>query len=225
MSTFNGVIEKLYVKFNDKAKRNSISIINSGNFYGLGLHDEKIVKVGDIVLKEGMEVSFTYDDGKYKNVVLDTLKIIKTQPSKETAKAMKDNDLPVRLGNALNVATNFTKTHIDSVALAKQILPLIDDLRDKLTEKYPEMNMKGLNARCGQCVLVAAQFTKNQDTFIEVAEQLFDELCLAEEELKNPVVKDVKEVQQTIIEDNNGDWDDIPFAPIGLQHPQILWCI
>jgi hypothetical protein len=37
----------------------------------------------------------------------------------------------------------------------------------------------------------------------------------------------VEEVKQTD-EDNNGtgDWlDDIPFAPIGLQYPQILWCM
>jgi len=62
---FNGLIEKVYVKFNDKAKRNSISIINNGGFYGLGLHNEKFVKVGDVVLKDGMTVSFEYEDGKY----------------------------------------------------------------------------------------------------------------------------------------------------------------
>jgi hypothetical protein len=221
--TFIGVIEKLYVKFNDKAKRNSISIINQGNFYGLGLHDEKIVKVGDVVLKEGMTVEFEYS-GKFKNIDMATLKIVKTQPSKETVKAKVDKSLPIRLGNSLTVASHFTNTHIDLVALAKQLLPKIDALQAKLVEKYPDFDDYSRSARCGQCVVMAAQFTKNKDSFIEVAEQLFDELCLAEEELKNPVVKDVKEnkkkdkvedAQQQIVEttDEVIDWDEdlIPF--------------
>lgn len=219
---FSGVIEKLYVKFNDKAKRNSISIINSGNFYGLGLHDEKIVKVGDVVLKEGMTVEFEYS-GKFKNIDMNTLKIVKIQPSKETVKAKIDKSLPIRLGNSLTCASHFTDTHIDLVALAKQLLPKIDALQAKLVEKYPEYDDYSRSTRCGQCVVMAAKFTKNKDSFIEVAEQLFDELCLAEEELKNPVVEKVKaikkeerveEVQQPIIGTTNEviDWDsDIPF--------------
>lgn len=236
---FSGVIEKLYVKFNDKTKRNSISIINQGSFYGLGLYDEKIVKVGDVVLKEGMTVEFEYS-GKFKNIDMNTLKIIKTQPSKEVAKAKVDKSLPIRLGNSLTCASHFTNTHIDLVALAKQLLPKIDALQAKLVEKYPAFDDYSRSARCGQCVVMAAQFTKNQDSFIEVAEQLFDELCLAEEELKNPVVKDVKEskkedkvevVEQPLIIETvdeavgGNDWDDIPFAPIGLQYQQILWCM
>lgn len=232
---FSGVIEKIYIKFNDKAKRNSISIINNGNFYGLGLHNDKIVKVGDVVLKEGMTVEFEYS-GKFKNIDMNTLKIIKTQPSKEIVKAKVDKSLPIRLGNSLTCASHFTNTHIDLVVLARQLLPKIDALQTKLVEKYPDFDDYSRSARCGQCVVMAAQFTKNPDNFIEVAEQLFDELCLAEEELKNPVVKDVKEekkeekveeVQQPSIEVNNGagDRDDIPFAPIGLQYKQILWCM
>ena len=233
---FSGIIEKLYVKFNDKARRNSISIINSGNFYGLGLYDEKIVKVGDVVLKEGMEVSFEFTDGKYKNVVLDTLKIGKTQPSKEIVKTKVNKSLPIRLGNSLTCASHFTNTHIDLVALAKQLLPKIDALQAKLIEKYPDFDDYSRSARCGQCVVMAAQFTKNKYSFIKVAEQLFDEFCLAEEELKNPVVKDAEEGKkeekvvaevQEIIDTTEGvvDWNNIPFAPTGLQYPQILWCI
>ena len=171
-----------------------------------------------------MEVSFSYEDGKYKNVILDTLKIVKTQPNKETVKAKVDKSLPIRLGNSLTVASHFTNTHIDLVALAKQLLPKIDALQAKLVEKYPDFDDYSRSARCGQCVVMAAQFTKNKDSFIEVAEQLFDELCLAEEELKNPVVKDVKEnkkkdkvedAQQQIVEttDEVIDWDEdlIPF--------------
>ncbi|WBF79416.1 hypothetical protein BNCALIDO_00026 [Aeromonas phage vB_AdhM_TS9] len=222
---FTGVIERLFVNDRKTAKgdKKSISIANNKVYYGLGLHDTDTYQVDGVTLKEGMEVSFTYGDGKYKNVVLDTLKIIKTQPNKEVAKAKVDKSLPIRLGNSLTVASHFTNTHIDLVALAKQLLPKIDALQAKLVEKYPAFDDYSRSARCGQCVVMAAQFTKNQDSFIEVAEQLFDELCLAEEELKNPVVKGVKEikkeekieeVQPDIIETSEDviDWDkDIPF--------------
>lgn len=234
---FTGVIERLFV--NDrktvKGDKKSISIANNKVYYGLGLHDTDTYQIDGITLKEGMEVSFTYEDGKYKNVVLDTLKIIKKQPSKEVVKAKVDKSLPIRLGNSLTCASHFTNTHIDLVALAKQLLPKIDALQAKLVEKYPAYDDYSRSARCGQCVVMAAQFTKNQDSFIEVAEQLFDKLCLAEEELKNPVAKDGKEtkkeekvevVDQPIVEttDEVSNWDDIPFAPIGLQYPQLLWC-
>lgn len=222
---FSGIIERLFV--NDrktvKGDKKSISIANNKVYYGLGLHDTDTYQIGGVTMKEGMEVSFTYEDGKYKNVILDTLKIVKTQPSKEVAKAKVDRSLPIRLGNSLTVASHFTNTHIDLVALAKQLLPKIDALQAKLVEKYPDFDDYSRSARCGQCVVMAAQFTKNKDNFIGVAEQLFDELCLAEEELKNPVAKDVKDnrkeekvkvVEQLITEttDKVSDWDDsIPF--------------
>lgn len=222
---FSGVIERLFVNDRKTAKgdKKSISIANNKVYYGLGLHDTDIYQIDGITLKEGMEISFSYEDGKYKNIILDTLKIIKTQPSKEVAKAKVDKSLPIRLGNSLTCASHFTDTHIDLVALAKQLLPKIDALQAKLVEKYPAFDDYSRSARCGQCVVMAAQFTKNKDSFIEVAEQLFDELCLAEEELKNPVVKELKEtkeeekvekVQQPIIGTTNEviDWDsDIPF--------------
>lgn len=246
---FNGLIEKIFIKYNEKARRNSISIINNGNFYGLGLHNEKFVKVGDVVLKEGMTVSFEYTDGQYKNVVLDTLKIVQQEIPKEVKKAMKDEDLPMRFGNAINVATFLTKSKLDIVAIAKKILPMIDDLRDKLASKYPNMTEKGVGSRCGQCVLIAAQYTANIDDFIGFAEDLFEEICQAEEELKNvssnvqenkkenkvkteKVVSKVEETKPEQVMDDvvdnatELDWDnDIPFAPIGLQYPQMLNCM
>ena len=195
---FEGPIEKIFVKFNEKAKRNSISIINNGNFYGLGLHNDKFVKVGDVVLKEGMTVSFEYSDGQYKNVVLDTLKIIQQEIPKEVKKQQVDKSLPIRLGNALTVAQNFTKTHIDVVDIAsKQVLPEVDKLRDKLAKQYTQLDDYALGARVGQCVVIAAQFTKDINGYIDVAEQLFHEMCRAEEELKNANsnVQDKKEIK------------------------------
>lgn len=238
---FNGLIEKVYVKFNDKAKRNSISIINNGCFYGLGLHNEKFVKVGDVVLKEGMQVEFEYSDGQYKNVVLDTLKIVQQEVPKEVKKQQVDKTLPIRLGNALTVAQNFTKTYIDVVAIAsKQVLPEVDKLRDKLAKQYTQLDDYALGARVGQCVVIAAQFTKDINSYIEVAERLFHEMCEAEGELKNTNsdVQDNKENKvkteepkpESIVNDVDNsepelDFDDIPFAPIGLQYPQLLWCM
>ena len=192
---FTGLIEKIFVKFNDKAKRNSISIINNGNFYGLGLHTEKFVKVGDVVLKEGMQVEFEYA-GQFKNIDMNTFKIIQQEIPKEVKKQQVDKTLPIRLGNALTVAQNFTKTYIDVVAIAsKQVLPEVDKLRDKLAKQYTQLDDYALGARVGQCVVIAAQFTKDINSYIKVAEQLFREMCESEEELKNvsSEVQDKKE--------------------------------
>lgn len=243
---FNGLIEKVYVKFNDKAKRNSISIINNGCFYGLGLHNEKFVKVGDVVLKEGMQVEFEYS-GQFKNIDMNTFKIIQQEIPKEVKKQQVDKSLPIRLGNALTVAQNFTKTYIDVVAIAsKQVLPEVDKLRDKLAKQYTQLDDYALGARVGQCVVIAAQFTKDINSYIEVAEQLFHEMCHSEEELKNvnssvqdnkkenkvkteKVVSKAKETKpEPVVNDIDNskpelDFDDIPFAPIGLQYPQLLW--
>lgn len=243
---FNGVIEKIYVKFNDKAKRNSISIINNGGFYGLGLHNEKFVKVGDVVLKEGMQVEFEYAV-PFKNIDMNTFKIIQQEIPKEVKKQQVDKTLPIRLGNALTVAQNFTKTYIDVVAIAsKQVLPEVDKLRDKLAKQYTQLDDYALGARVGQCVVIAAQFTKDINSYIEVAEHLFHGMCQSEEELKNAnsdvqdkkedkvktenVVSKVEETKPEPVMDDvvdsepELDWDEnIPFAPIGLQYPQLLW--
>lgn len=230
---FNGIIEKIFVKFNDKAKRNSISIINNGNFYGLGLHNEKFVKVGDVVLKEGMQVEFVYA-GQFKNIDMNTFKILQQEIPKEVKKQQVDKTLPIRLGNALTVAQNFTKTYIDVVAASKQVLPEVDKLRDKLAKQYTQLDDYALGARVGQCVVIAAQFTKDINSYIEVAEQLFHEMCEAEGELKNTnsnvqdkkenkvknekIVSKVKETKpEPVVNDTDNsepelDWDsDIPF--------------
>lgn len=249
---FSGIIEKIFVKFNDKARRNSISLINNGNFYGLGLHNEKFVKVGDVILKEGMQVEFEYT-GQFKNIDMNTFKIIQQEIPKEVKKQQVDKSLPIRLGNALTVAQNLTNSYLDVVAIAsKQVLPEVDKLRDKLAKQYPNMDDYAIGSRCGQCVVIASQFTKNINSYIEVAEQLFHDMCRAEEELKSAnsnvqddkkekQVKTEKETKPNNLTENNHnvappvyntvdkstlDWGhDIPFAQIGLQYPQLLWCM
>lgn len=198
---FEGIVERLFVNDRKTAKgnRKSISIANNKVYYGLGLHDKETYEVAGVTLKEGMTVSFEYTDGKYKNVVLETLKIVQQEVPKEVKKAMKDEDLPMRFGNAINVATFLTKSKLDIVAIAKQILPMIDDLRDKLASKYPNMTEKGVGSRCGQCVLIAAQYTANINDFIIFAEELFEEICQAEGDLKNNSVKqEVKAVENKV---------------------------
>ena len=235
---FEGIIERLFVNDRKTAKgdKKSISIANNKVYYGLGLHDKETYEVDGIVLKEGMTVSFEYEDGKYKNVVLDTLEIIQQEIPKEVKKQQVDKSLPIRLGNALTVAQNFTKTYIDVVAIAsKQVLPEVDKLRDKLAKQYTQLDDYALGARVGQCVVIAAQFTKDINSYIEVAEQLFREMCESEEELKNvssnvqdnkkenkvkteKVVSEAKETKPEPVANNTGntepelDWgSDIPF--------------
>ena len=239
MSTksFNGIVERLFVNDRKTAKGNkkSISIANNKVYYGLGLHDKETYEVDGVTLKEGMAVSFEYSDGQYKNVVLDTLKIIQQEIPKEVKKQQVDKSLPIRLGNALTVAQNFTKTYTDVVAIAsKQVLPEVDKLRDKLAKQYTQLDDYALGARVGQCVVIASQFTKDINSYIEVAEQLFNEMCQSEEELKNinsniqdkkensvkteKVVSKVKETKpEPVVNDTDNsepelDWDsDIPF--------------
>lgn len=236
MTKFSGTIEKLYVKYVDKVKKYSVSIVNSSNFYGLGLYEDKFVKFGDVVLKEGMEVEFSYS-GKFKNVDMNTFKIIQQEVPKEVKKAKNDKDLAIRLGNSITIATHLTKSKLDIVVIAKQVMPMVDELRDKLATKHPDMDSYSLGARLGQAAIIAAQYTANIDDFIGFAEELFEEICQAEEELKNvnsnvqgnkkeKQVKTEKESKPNNLTENNHnvatpiyntfseqglDWDDIPF--------------
>jgi hypothetical protein len=222
---FTGIIERLFVNDRKTAKgdKKSISIANNKVYYGLGLHDTGTYQVDGVTLKEGMEVRFSYEDGKYKNVILDTLKIVQQEATKEFKKSDNDKDLAIRLGNSVTIATHLTKSKLDIVAIAKKVMPMVDELRDKLLTKYPNMDQYGLKARLGQAAIISAQYTANINDFIGFAEELFEDICLAEEELKNSVVEKeknnnkeekVEEVKQPETEDNNGtgDWlDDIPF--------------
>lgn len=238
---FEGIIERLFVNDRKTAKgdKKSIQIANNKVYYGLGLHDKETYEVNGVTLKEGMTVSFEYTDGKYKNVVLETLKVVQQEVPKEVMKAKNDKDLAIRLGNAVTIATHLTKSKLDIVDIAKRVVPMVDELREKLAAKHPEMDSYSLGARLGQAAIIAAQYTANISDFIGFAEELFEQICQAEEELKNSSVKqDSKPVEN---KPNNLTqsaanvappvyneppvvaWDeDIPFSPIGLQYPQIV---
>lgn len=244
---FEGIIERLFVNDRKTAKgdKKSISIANNKVYYGLGLHDKETYEVDGITLKEGMTVSFEYTDGKYKNIILETLKIVQQEIPKEVKKAKNDKDLAIRLGNAVTIATHLTKSKLDIVDVAKRVVPVVDELREKLANKHSEMDSYSLGARLGQAAIIAAQYTANIDDFIGFAEELFEQICQAEEELKNsPVKQEVKTVENSVENKPNNltqnssnvappvyneppavEWDDIPFSPIGLQYRNILNCI
>src|SRR5574343_399882 len=244
---FEGIIERLFVNDRKTAKgdKKSISIANNKVYYGLGLHDKETYEVDGITLKEGMTVSFEYTDGKYKNIILETLKIVQQEIPKEVKKAKNDKDLAIRLGNAVTIATHLTKSKLDIVDVAKRVVPVVDELREKLANNHSEIDSYSLGARLGQAAIIAAQYTANIDDFIGFAEELFEQICQAEEELKNsPVKQEVKTVENSVENKPNNltqnssnvappvyneppavEWDDIPFSPIGLQYRNILNCI
>lgn len=131
-------------------------------------------------------------------------------------KTNQKDDLPIRLGNAITVANHFTDSYLDVVSIAKQVIGKVDELRAKMKVKYSNMEDYGLGSRCGQVAIIAAEKTKDINSFIKVAEELFIEICEAEQELREgKVVVEQKqeteqEVQEPAIVDNFSKDIDIP---------------
>lgn len=162
-------------------------------------------------------------------------------------KTNQKDDLPIRLGNAVTIANHFTDSYLDVVTIAKQVIGKVDELRAKMKAKYSSMDDYGLGSRCGQVAIIAAEKTKDINSFIKVAEELFIEICEAEQELREgKVVVEQKqetkqEVQKPIIMIDNfssvvdipepedfdefDEFEDIPFAPIGLQYRELLYAM
>ena len=82
--------------------------------------------------------------------------------------------------------------------------------------KYSSMDDYGLGSRCGQVAIIAAEKTKDINSFIKVAEELFIEICEAEQELREGKVvveqkQEIKqEVQESTVVDEFSDDIDIP---------------
>lgn len=132
-------------------------------------------------------------------------------------KTNQKDDLPIRLGNAISVANHFTDSYLDVVSIARKVIGEVDSLRDKMAGKYPNMDQYSTGARVGQCVIIAAEKTKDINSFIKVAEDLFIEICEAEQELREGkvVVEQKQEIKQEVQEvtDNIDDFSkdvDIP---------------
>lgn len=144
-------------------------------------------------------------------------------------KSNQKDDLPIRLGNAVTIANHFTDSYSDVVSIAKQVIGRVDELRTKMKGKYSSMDDYGLGSRCGQVAIIAAEKTKDINSFTKVAEDLFIEICEAEQELREGKVvgveqkQNVEEEQQesTIVDDFSNDVDipeledeydlDVPF--------------
>ncbi|NCB78631.1 MAG: hypothetical protein EOM41_01265 [Bacilli bacterium] len=142
-------------------------------------------------------------------------------------KSNQKDDLPIRLGNAISVANHFTDSYVDVVSIAKKVIGEVDVLRDKMASKYPALDLYSLGARVGQSVIIAAEKTKDINTFIRVAEELFIEICEAEQELREGkiVVEQKQETKQEVqepsavddfssdvdIPEDEFDEDQIPF--------------
>ena len=161
-------------------------------------------------------------------------------------KSNQKDDLPIRLGNAISVANHFTDSYLDVVSIAKKVIGEVDSLRDKMANKYPTLDLYSLGARVGQSVIIAAEKTKDINSFIKVAEELFIEICEAEQELREGkvVVEQKQEIKQEVQEianvidnfssgvdipepdfDEFDEFEDIPFAPIGLQYRELLYAM
>lgn len=201
MEKMKGTIGVVFAKLsaNSKAKSYSLrlKLEESDIWFGLGFSPTNKFEVNGKVLEKGFVVEFEYDPAKYNNVNHDSIKIISSELPKEVKKEKVDKDLPIRLGNACTIATHLTKSKSDIVTVAKQVMPMVDELREKLTAKHQELDSYSLGARLGQTAIIAAQYTANINEFIEFAEQLFEEICEAEKELKHPEVKEpVKKEKQ-----------------------------
>lgn len=130
-------------------------------------------------------------------------------------KTNQKDDLPIRLGNAVTIANHFTDSYLDVVSIAKQVIGKVDELRAKMKVKYSGMDDYGLGSRCGQVAIIAAEKTKDINSFIKVAEELFIEICEAEQELREGkvVVEQKQETQHGVqevtntIDDFSGDID------------------
>lgn len=131
-------------------------------------------------------------------------------------KSNQKDDLPIRLGNAISVANHFTDSYLDIVSIAKKVIGEVDVLRDKMANKYPSLDLYSLGSRVGQSVIIAAEKTKDINSFIKVAEDLFIEICEAEQELREGKVvvgqkqETKQEVQESTVVDDFSNDVDIP---------------
>ena len=131
-------------------------------------------------------------------------------------KTNQKDDLPIRLGNAVTIANHFTDSYLDVVSIAKQVISKVDELRAKMKVKYSSMDDYGLGSRCGQVAIIAAEKTKDINSFIKVAEELFIEICEAEQELREGKVvvgqkqETKQEVQESTVVDDFSNDVDIP---------------
>lgn len=246
---FEGIIERLFVNDRKTAKGNkkSISIANNKVYYGLGLHDKETYEVDGVTLKEGTTVSFEYSDGQYKNVILDTLKIVQQEISKEVKNKFEKENMGMLRCHAFNGATSLLVSEGKQVSkdsildAAKVIHSVTVEMKEWFgnTELGKSLDQRELGNTVGNAVINCSNFSNRNSLSLNVKEFLTEIVPAMTNyiSVKNdkhdtpekaaPGVKETKPEQVVNNTDNNEpglDWDsDIPFAPVGLQYPQLLW--
>lgn len=232
--SFKGIIEKIFIKYNEKARRNSISIINNGSFYGLGLHNEKFVKVGDVVLKEGMQVEFEYS-GQFKNIDMNTFKIVKQEVPKEIKNKFEKENMGMLRCHAFNGATSLLVSEGKQVSkdsildAAKVIHSVTVEMKEWFgnTELGKSLDQRELGNTVGNAVINCSNFSNRNSLSLNVKEFLTEIVPAMTNyisvkndkqgapEKASPEVKETKPEPVANVTDNSDpelDWDsDIPF--------------
>lgn len=101
-------------------------------------------------------------------------------------RAAKD-DLPVRLGNAVTIVhAMFPDKEVEVQGVeVTQILSVMDQLRNKLTVEFSDMDAYALGARLGQSGIVAAPFgRKSPEDFATKTEATFRMICALETSIR-----------------------------------------
>lgn len=228
MTKFSGTIEKLYVKYVDKVKKYSVSIVNSNNFYGLGLHNEKFVKVGDVVLKEGMQVEFEYA-GQFKNIDMNTFKIVQQEISKEIKNKFEKENMGMLRCHAFNGATSLLVSEGKQVSkdsildAAKVIHSVTVEMKEWFgnTDLGKSLDQRELGNTVGNAVINCSNFSNRNSLSLNVKEFLTEIVPAmtnyisvkndkqgAPEKITEPVRQ---QTTLTVEETSDLDFDDIPF--------------
>lgn len=234
---FEGIIERLFVNDRKTAKGNkkSISIANNKVYYGLGLHDKETYEVDGVTLKEGMTVSFEYSDGQYKNVVLDTLKIVQQEIPKEVKNKFEKENMGMLRCHAFNGATSLLVSECKQVSkdsilgAAKVIHSVTVEMKEWFgnTELGKSLDQRELGNTVGNAVINCSNFS-NRNSLSSNVKEFLTEIVPAmtnyisvkndkqdAPEKVDPEVKETKPepvVKNTDNSDPEIDWDEnIPF--------------
>jgi len=243
---FVGEIERLFINDRKTAygDKKSISIANNKVYYGLGLHDSSVYLVDGVELQEGMTVSFEYTDGKYKNVVLETLKIVQQEKPKETKTRIEKENMGMLRCHAFNGATSLLSSedkeiNKDSILEAAKVIHSVTiEMKEWFgnTELGGTMDQRELGNTVGNAVINCANFSTRtslssnvKDFLMKTVSEMTDYISGKQEESQVPVEQTKPETKveekqsEPVVSSVGMDFDDeIPFAPIGLQYPQLL---
>lgn len=234
---FEGIIERLFVNDRKTAKGNkkSISIANNKVYYGLGLHDKETYEVDGVTLKEGMTVSFEYSDGQFKNIDMNTFKIIQQEVSKEVKNKFEKENMGMLRCHAFNGATSLLVSEGKQVSkdsildAAKVIHSVTVEMKEWFgnTELGKSLDQRELGNTVGNAVINCSNFSNRNSLSLNVKEFLTEIVPVMtnyisvkndKQDAPEKAAPEVKETKpEPVANDTNNsdpelDWDDsIPF--------------